>query len=139
MEQGFSGEQGADMGLGDRVGAGAIDGLGIDLVWVDSMPYIVTEQDRILLDGEEGYRGNGDDQRLTIEILRGIPTISQLEVLVHEMVHFILSHRGIAILDEQDVVALGYGIYEMMLQNPDVLRKVLECGSSFPYQPPLVV
>lgn len=42
-------------------------------------------------------------------------------VLWHEIVHGILNHAGIEDKDERMVCALGYGIVQVLRDNPDLL------------------
>ena len=77
-------------------------------------------------DEENGKLLNGQIiyHRMTIELNANLPVAFQPIVLLHEAIHGVLSHAGIE-HDEGTVQALGYGLVDLLRDNPDLVRLIV--------------
>lgn len=65
-------------------------------------------------------------EKALIELEQELPAEVEPIALVHETIHAILEQAGINDETESIVIALGYGLVQVMRDNPELIRLVTE-------------
>lgn len=68
--------------------------------------------------------GRVRSERALIELEAELPAEIQTIVIVHEIVHAILEQAGIEEHPEPAIVALGYGLVQVIRDNPQLVEKI---------------
>lgn len=101
----------------------------ISQVKVGPIVYSVRNEDGIHDTDENGQRialnGDVDYSTAIIRLDQNQQAVVIASALWHEIVHAILAQAGHERHDENHVIALGYGITQVMRDNPDFVRYVI--------------
>lgn len=79
-----------------------------------------------LRDGEHQFDGWIDYAAAKIEIVKGLNHEFERVVLLHEVMHAVLKQAGQASSDEKLVTALGYALVDLIQQNPELVRYLMQ-------------
>ena len=90
-------------------------------VKVGAVEYSVVQVDKVFSDNGDWCFGTIDFQELEIEINPTFPRPPQI-TFIHEIIHAIDMNAGDS-LDERQIRMLGYGIYQLLVDNPNIFRK----------------
>ncbi|MEM6280576.1 MAG: ImmA/IrrE family metallo-endopeptidase [Chloroflexota bacterium] len=73
----------------------------------------------------DGTWGECDHEALEIRIKESLPEPHLTATFVHELMHAMLAHCGIMEHDEQHINALSIRLVEVLRDNPDVVRAIV--------------
>lgn len=79
---------------------------------------------------KRGLLGCVDYTKREIEIDAALSPPAAIDTVWHEVVHAILYHAGHTEQNENQVLALGYGIIDFLRNNPAVVKATIEGASS---------
>lgn len=91
---------------------------------IGAIDYTVKEEPdavRVLDDGTE-YDGLIDYTAATISVTNNCAPQVKRQILLHEVIHGVLKHAGQRHSDEMLVQALGYGLLDLIQDNPDFIE-----------------
>lgn len=74
----------------------------------------------------DGTWGECDHESLEIRIKKSLPEPHRVVTFVHELMHAMLAHSGIMEHDEQHINALSVRLVEVLRDNPDVVKSILD-------------
>lgn len=97
----------------------------IQEVKVGPIIYTVKEVDAIR-EGANEYDGMIYYNEARIEVDQGLDHQFERVVLMHEIMHAVLKQAGQASGDEKLITALGYGLVDLIQQNPELIRYIMQ-------------
>lgn len=103
-----------------------------DKVQIGPIPYSVKEVDDLHDVNDEGKKrwlhGVIKWASATIEVERGQSEDVKVTTLVHEALHGILNNAGQDDHPESMIIALGFGLVQLLRDNPDLVRVIVGEG-----------
>ena len=107
----------------DKLRIGAVT---YDVKFTEGLRSAFNDDGEPLEDDEQGKLLNGQViyHKLAIEINPNVHPAMQPIVVLHEALHAVLGHAGIE-HDESTVMALGYGVADLLRDNPELVRLIV--------------
>lgn len=91
---------------------------------INSLQFYVNRVPDLKNDEGDGLMGRTTFGNIAIEIEQKLDPQMQLMSLVHESLHVMLWQAGFGEQDEQHITTLGYGVYALIRNNPDLVRAI---------------